>query len=98
MNRELLNRKAKIASVPPLKTDDGKWLLDAKEKADEFASAFSKKCELPEGPEVQFVAKPEHLQKTFTALRVRSTLDILKSLNVSIPQATIESQPEFSKN
>ena len=32
VNRQLLNCKTKASSIPPLKNDRGKWILDRKEK------------------------------------------------------------------
>ena len=49
LNRELLNRKAKLSSIPPLRVD-GTWLVDAKEKADVFADTLTGKSKL--APEI----------------------------------------------
>ena len=48
-NRELLNRKTKCATVPPLKTKDGTWCLKPTENANLLAQTFQKKCRLPPG-------------------------------------------------
>ena len=47
LNRELLDKKKKISSIPPLR-DGSTWLANGKDKADLFAKTFSEKSELPE--------------------------------------------------
>ena len=47
INRELLQRKAKISSIPPLR-DGTTWLMNAKEKADAFAKTFVSKMNCPQ--------------------------------------------------
>ena len=46
LNRELLNRKANVATIPTLR-EDTKWLSDPKSKADAFARVFASKSQLP---------------------------------------------------
>ena len=46
LNRELLNRKANVASIPTLR-EDTEWLSDPKSKADVFARVFASKSQLP---------------------------------------------------
>ena len=46
INRELLNKKSRLTSIPTLR-DDGKWLINSKSKADAFANIFSSKSEFP---------------------------------------------------
>ena len=47
LNRELLNRKNKCSSIPPLR-QDGEWKKSPYEKANTFAQKFQEKCLLPE--------------------------------------------------
>ena len=47
LNRELLQKKAKLSSIPSLRDASGNWHMDPKEKADIFASVWNAKNELP---------------------------------------------------
>ena len=83
LNRQLLEKKAKISSIPPLK-DGEKWLHDAKEKANLFAKTFSEKSSLPdEVIDTPFFGKAENELDEFICLRSRHTLKLLKSLDES---------------
>ena len=81
INRELMHRKAKVSSIPPLR--EGKeWILNAKDKADSFARVFAAKNELP--PEVvdtPFFGHADAFLDEFIPLRSRSTMQIFKKLN-----------------
>ena len=46
MNRELLQRRSNIKSIPLLR-EGNSWLVDAKAKADIFARTFKSKSQLP---------------------------------------------------
>ena len=47
MNRELLEKRTKCSSIPPLR--DGKaWVNSSKDKANLFAATFKEKSKLPE--------------------------------------------------
>ena len=46
LNKELLHRKSKSWSIPPLKAD-GHWILEAKGKANVLAKVFASKPALP---------------------------------------------------
>ena len=83
LNRELLNRKAKITSVPPLKDDEGSWRVNSQDKANLLANKFSSKSKLPPEVEDQFVPRPEVKQNAFFAIRTRSMLRCLQKLDVS---------------
>ena len=39
LNRELLQKKAKTSSIPPLKSADGQWLRSELDKANELATS-----------------------------------------------------------
>ena len=83
INRELLHRKANVSSIPPLK-DGATWLLDAKAKADAFASNFAFKSTLP--PEVvdtPFFGLPDVELEEHVALRSRTTARLFRKLDVS---------------
>eukprot|EP00972_Heterocapsa_arctica_P043111 6356623-Heterocapsa_arctica.AAC.1 len=62
LNRVLLNRSRKSSCIPPLRTDDGQWVLDAKSKANIFAQSFAEKGRLPPGPAGEVIGEPsEHM-------------------------------------
>ena len=82
LNKELLQRKARLSVVQPLRSSDGHWHLDSKGKADLFARAFSEKSTLPPLVEDQFVAAPESFQNSFIAIRSRNVYRLLSRLNV----------------
>ena len=58
-SRVLLNKSRKTACVPPLRTNDGQWVLDAKGKADLFAQTFASKSTLPPGPAGDVIGEPD---------------------------------------
>ena len=68
LNRELLQKKARVSAIPPLRTVDGQWHLDSLDKANVFAKCFSAKCALPPMPEDSFIGRPEVLLQEFLAL------------------------------
>ena len=83
INRELLNRKAAMSSIPVLKME-GQWLSDAKEKADAFAQTFVVKGELPaEIVDTSYFGEPESEFKGFVAFRSRYTKRLFKKLDES---------------
>ena len=47
LNRELLDKKTKCSSIPPLRDGD-MWINDSKGKANLFAKTFLEKSKLPE--------------------------------------------------
>ena len=83
LNRELLNKKTKCSSIPPLR-DGNKWVNDPKDKADLFAKTFDAKAKLPaESVDCPFFGRPDVEYDEFVALRTRYTLKILKGLDES---------------
>ena len=80
LNRELLDKKSRVVSIPPL-LDDGQWVLDSHDKANTFAKAFSSKYALPPPVEDQFVSAPTHQMSQFVAIRVRSVEAELNKLD-----------------
>ena len=83
LNRELLNKKTKCSSIPPLR-DGNKWVNDPKDKADLFAKTFEAKAKLPaESVDCPFFGRPDVEYDEFVALRTRYTLKILKGLDES---------------
>ena len=52
-NKELLEKKCKLSSIPPLRQND-QWISSSKEKANAFANTFQEKDVLPE----EFVDTP----------------------------------------
>jgi len=83
LNRELLNKKARLSSVPPLRDSNGLWLMEPKAKADLFASTWHSKSTLPNPVEDQFVPRPEHTMCEFIAIRTRTVEHELRSLDTS---------------
>ena len=67
LNRELLNKKAKTSSIPPLRSQDGTWITEPKAKAELFAQTWMTKCQLPAPVEDQYVARPETVMQNFIA-------------------------------
>ena len=43
LNRELLNKKSKVSSIPSLRDEHGQWLMDPKKKANEFVRIWNEK-------------------------------------------------------
>ena len=83
INRELLRRKANVATIPPLR-DGPEWLLDAKAKADAFANTFVSKSELaPEVVDTPFFGIPELELDEFVAFRTRYTKQLFRALDPS---------------
>ena len=79
--RELLQRKTKCSTIPPLRKDQT-WVEEPKQKADLFAETFAQKAELP--PEVvdtPFVPRPELEFDEFIAIRAKYTRRILETLD-----------------
>ena len=69
LNRELLDKKTKVTSVPPLKSANGEWHLGSESKANLLAAGFREKLELPPDVEDQYVARPEFCQQEFVAIQ-----------------------------
>ena len=84
LNKELLYRRSKASTIPPLK-EAGDWVLDPKENANVLAKTFQAKSSLPPPvfgpkPEVESVATrmPE-----FNLIRSRMLHRIIKSLKLN---------------
>ena len=58
-NRELLNKKAKISRLAPLKDADGKWHLDSRGKANLLAKTWYEKFSLPAEIDDPYFGGPE---------------------------------------
>ena len=83
VNRELLNRKGNLSSIPFLK-DGEDWLMDAKAKADKFAKTFASKNNLPpELVDTPFFGDPEITLEEFVPFRTRSTKALFKKLDIT---------------
>ena len=83
LNKELLYRRAKASTIPPLKIA-GELVLDAKKKANALARAFQAKSSLPQpvlGPK-QELEKVEARMPEFILIRSRLVLRILKALKL----------------
>ena len=80
INRELLNKKSRLTSIPTLR-DDGKWLVDSKSKADAFANAFSSKSELPpEAADTPYFGQPDVEWQDFVVFRSRKCSSFFQSV------------------
>jgi len=83
INRELLQRKANVSSIPPLR-ENNQWLLDAKSKANAFAKVFVEKSVLaPEVVDTPFFVAPDCELDDFIAFRSRFTKRLFKRLDES---------------
>jgi len=80
LNRELLLKKAKVSSIPPLKGEDG-CLSNAYDKANLFAKTFSDKAALPhEEVDTPFFGINDFDESNFVPLRTRDALKAFKAL------------------
>ena len=80
LNRELLERKSKISSIPPLK-DNKNWITESKGKADTLAKCFAIKANLPdEFIDCPFFGVPDFEYEDFIVLRSRYTRKLLETL------------------
>ena len=83
LNRELIEKKSKCSSIPPLR-DGTAWVNTSKEKADLFATTFAGKATLPdESVDCPFFGKPDAEFDEFVALRSRYTAKLLRDLDES---------------
>jgi hypothetical protein len=81
LNRQLLERKTKLSSIPPLK-DGSTWIHDAKGKADLFARTFEDKAQIPEEfVDCPYFGLPECEFDEFIALRTRYTAKLFRELD-----------------
>ena len=85
VNRELLNRKTKVSTIPSLKDDLGQWILDPAEKANLLTRKFEAKCVLPPRPAVEHDHDDNDdafvpLMPEFFLIRTRWVLKIIKKL------------------
>ena len=81
LNRELLNKKARTSSIPPLK-HDGNWISDAKTKANAFAKTFTDKSQLPpETVDTPFFSAPQLEFDEIIAIRSRRTEKLFRQLD-----------------
>ena len=83
LNREFLNKKARLSSVPPLRDSNGLWLMEPKAKAELSASTWHGKSTLPDPVEDQFSPWPEHTTCEFIAIRMRTVEHEPKNLDTS---------------
>ena len=83
LNRQLLNKRAKLSSVPPLR-DGTTWVNTSKDKADLFAKTFSAKTALPpEAVDCPYFGEPDTELSEFVVLRSRYTAKLFKELDES---------------
>ena len=83
LNIQLLHKKCKSSSVPPLKVED-EWILEPTGKANAFAQAWLAKSALPdEHVDCIYVAPPEFECDNFCAMRTRFTFKLMQKLDSS---------------
>ena len=83
LNRQLLEKRSRLSSIPPLRKD-GKWISEAKDKANVFAEMFDAKAQLPcEVVDCPFFGCTDIDLDERVTLRTRSTLKILAKLDVT---------------
>ena len=81
LNWELLRKKAKCSSVPPVR-DEGRWVNDSKGKAALTTKSFDAKAKLPdEVADCNFDGHPDAEYDDFIALCSRHTLKLPQDLN-----------------
>ena len=78
-NKDLMDRKSKATSTPPLRDSAGKWTLDAADKATLLAETFVSKCKLPPNYDDVFVPEPADELTNFLMLRPRWAKRALKA-------------------
>ena len=83
LNRELLQKKASISSIPPLKYASGQWILESKAKADLFAQTWGAKYQLPAEIEDRFFAAPTQRLRITSIIRTRTTMSELQKIDVN---------------
>ena len=77
LNRELLDKRAKTTSMPPLKVN-GSWITESKAKADAIANKLQSKAELrDEKIDCPFFGIPLQDGTDFVCMRSRNTLKLL---------------------
>ncbi len=85
LNKELLNRKTKPSTIPPLKVGKN-WVLDPAGKADLLAQTFRSKSQLPPAdPEMPVDECPldgAPQMASFFVIRTRTVLKILRKLKL----------------
>ncbi len=82
LNRELLNKKSKNVSIPPLKGRGGDWILKPEAKANLLADTFRNKCCLPPGDWRFDREESRHEMASFLLIRSRSVFRIIQALKV----------------
>ena len=83
LNRELLDKKSKLSSIPPLR-DGTSWVDDSKSKANLLARNFEAKATLPnEVVDCPFHGHLEFEFEDFVAFRSRKLQKLFEKLDVS---------------
>ena len=81
VSQKLLDKKASLSSISPLKASDGRWLLDPIDKANELADTFMNKSKLPPAVPQQDFAAPAVEMSGFILIRARVAKRALKMIN-----------------
>ena len=81
LNRQLLNKKAKLGSIPPLR-ENKEWISDPKEKANLFAKTFAGKAQIPEeAVDTPYFGRPDTSMDEFICIRSRYTAKLFRELD-----------------
>ena len=78
-----MNKRAKLSTIPSLRHENGTWGLEAKPKADLFASTWTAKNRLPPSLNMDpFFDPPVQRQCETIILRTRDVRNILSTVDV----------------
>ena len=85
ISQTLMMRTQENTSIPPLKNEEGKWVLSVGEKANLFADTFHAKSTLPEAQENEYSPIPvcDSKMSGFLPIRQRNAEYVLKHLDES---------------
>ena len=78
--KQLMRRNSSASFFPPLRSRDGTWLLEPKEKADALTDVLNDKFHLPVEELEIFFATPSECMPAFNAIRSRQVRRELASL------------------
>ena len=73
LNRQLLQKKARLSCIPPLRTEGGDWITVRIGKANHLAAGLSSKSALPPEGDLPFFGPPEQIYNISTVIRSRPT-------------------------
>ena len=83
LTHDLMMRSSPTSAIPPLRKEDGSWLIDATDKANLFAGKFAAKSALQNACDNAFTEISDtgcDQQSGFLPIRRRAALKVLRSL------------------